>query len=77
MPSSSAPCQPASQSQPAGKPEPVPASQVQTPDLQKICAAEGGTSTRRHTQGSVRGRGGWSGEREVVRGFEGRRGQTR
>jgi hypothetical protein len=43
MPSSSAPCQPASQqaNQP-GEREPVAASQVQAPELQKICEAEGG-----------------------------------
>jgi hypothetical protein len=55
MPSSSAPCQPASSRQSS---PPVKSSQVQAPDLQKICETEG-TSTRHRTrlrQTALRGR---------------------
>jgi hypothetical protein len=51
-PSASQPALSRQSSQPCGQCEcePVPASQVQAPDLQKICEAEGETSTRHHTR---------------------------
>jgi hypothetical protein len=74
MPSSSAPCQPASSRQSS---PPVKSSQVQAPDLQKICEAEG-TSTRHHkaqTDGAPRPSE-WRGQdRRAGRGQVERQGQ--
>jgi hypothetical protein len=75
MPSSSAPCQPASQqaNQPATVSERASARQSSpSPRPAEDLRGRGGTSTRHHTQGSLRGRGGWSGETDFESWLEAR-----